>query len=222
MLQVTRTGVILGDPQQLASLAEQFARQHAVVLPDFLGADVIAFLQDRIAKARFDSRSDYDNTGQEYGRELTLDGSDISIHFLRLRLNNPRLFQTLQQITGCAPISAYSGRIYQWAANSGHFDDWHSDITPDGSNLLGLKINVGGPYDGGVFMLRRKSSQEILFEVSHKKAGDAHLFRISADLQHHLTPLEGTANRLVATGFFKRGVTLLDILRAAPAPKVIG
>src|SRR6185369_15138469 len=137
------------DPQQLAFLTEQFARNHAVVLPQFLSPDVLAELQNRVASATFELRSDYKKTGREYAREDAVEARDISVHFLRMLLNDPQLFRTLQQFTGCPAIAAFQGRIYRWSASADHFDDWHSDIGR--GNLLGLTINLGGSYDGGVF-----------------------------------------------------------------------
>lgn len=211
MLQLTRTNLIVTDSIQLANQKEEFARNHSVVLPHFLGADILQYLEQRLAIAHFDVRSDYSKSGREFAREHAVKGQDISVHFLVMLLNNTQLFQALQALTGCPAISNFQGRIYRMEANSGHYDSWHGDN--DNGRLLGISINLGrGRYTGGMFQLREIGSQRLCCEIAHAEPGNAHLFRIDPELEHRVTAIEGTMTRLVAAGWFQAGPTLPELL----------
>ena len=66
-----------------------------------------------------------------------------------------------------------------------------------------MSVNLGPrPYDGGVFQLRRRGSEDILCELPNVVPGDAILFQISKELVHQVTPVVGTEPKTAFAGWF--------------------
>ena len=110
--------------------------------------------------------------------------------------------KTVERITQCGSISVFDGRIYRMAPGTDHYDSWHDDTNDN--RLVGMSVNLGSlPYLGGVFQLRKNSCEEILCEVPNVVQGDAILFRISPELKHRITPVQGTQPKTAFAGWFR-------------------
>ena len=94
------------------------------------------------------------------------------------------------------------GRVYRMIPGSGHYDSWHSDMI--GHRMIGMSINLSPePYSGGVFQLRERDSEQILYEVANTGLGDAILFRLADHLQHRITDVDGTIPKTAFAGWFQ-------------------
>lgn len=213
MIQVTRTGVT-ADTEQIAELRQVFAQQHCVVLPQLLERALAERIALQLAQTEFCTTSHYTKGNHEFARDVTVQSSASVIHILHLLLNNPKLFQAVQQITNCAAIGNFSGRIYRNLPDAGHHLDWHDDCNKT-DRLVALSINLStAPYAGGVFQLRYKGAAEMMCEVSHVGLGDAHLFRVDPALEHRLTEVTGREPRTAAAGWFRTQPDHITLLKS--------
>jgi 2OG-Fe(II) oxygenase superfamily len=139
----------------------------------------------------------------EFGSDLSVSQKSPTLHAFHLLLNSPPLFKAIQMISRCRPISCFAGRIYRNLPSPEHHLDWHDDLqTP--VRLVGLSISLTiGTAGGGRFRVRRKSTREILAEVSPSDAGNAHIFRIDRSLEHCVTATEGQLPRTAFAGWFQ-------------------
>jgi hypothetical protein len=200
VLVLTKTGIGPGvDDAELTALREQFDRDHVLRLPGFFGRDLLATMRTRLAGAEFSRRVE---NGVEI--ELTLE-EPAPLALAMLTLNDPALFTEIDRITGCGAIGCFSGRVHlrRASATGGHYYPWHNDVAQE--RLIGLSVNLSEePFEGGILELREEASQRIVARVSNATPGDAVLFRISPDLEHHVTPVTTTAARVVLAGWFRR------------------
>jgi hypothetical protein len=117
-------------------------------------------------------------------------------------MNNRELFHAIEKITEIPAIGNFVGRLHSSVHGGGHHIAWHGDNADN--RLLGLTIDLSSSaYEGGVFELRRKASQEIICAVPRQQPGDAFVFRISPDLQHRLTLIKSGGPRTVGVGWFR-------------------
>jgi hypothetical protein len=71
--------------------------------------------------------------------------------------------------------------------------------------MIGLTVNLGHtPYEGGVLEMRRRDSERVIARASNPTPGDALIFRISEELEHHVTPVTAGGPRIVLAGWFRR------------------
>ena len=198
MIQVTRSGLVVSaTAADLDCLRTQFGRQHCIQLPEFLSPDLLRFIQGRLERGDF-----HDRIHEKVGLELCLTQHDVALSLLYLLTNDPRLFQLVQQLTGCDRIGCLIGRVYRMVPGSGHYDSWHSDTILH--RLIGVSINLSNEtYEGGVFQLRDASSKKILCQAANTGAGDAIMFRIADPLEHQITAVTGTASKTAFAGWFK-------------------
>jgi hypothetical protein len=98
-----------------------------------------------------------------------------------------------------------------------HSDSWHNDVDADEGRLVGMSINLGEePYEGGVFRMRYRETQEVFAEIPNTVPGDATLFHISRELQHMVTAVTGEAPKTAFAGWFRsHGTGFADALRGA-------
>jgi 2-oxoglutarate-Fe(II)-dependent oxygenase superfamily protein len=205
MVQLSRSGLTPPSQHDLDSLRAQFARQHCIRLPGLLDPDLLSFIRHRLETAEFAERAHDD-----IGAELCLT-HDVALDLLHFLANDKKLFELVQQLTGCARIGCFIGRIYRMVPGSGHYDSWHSDTRDN--RLIGLSLNLGTQcYDGGVFQLRERHSTDILCEVANTGAGDAILFRIARGLMHQVTSVEGTTPKTAFAGWFHARPEFLSLL----------
>ena len=142
--------------------------------------------------------------------ELTLE-EPAPLALAMVTLNDPALFAGVDRITGCGEIGCFSGRVHlrRASADGGHYYPWHSDVAQE--RLVGLSVNLSEErFDGGVLEIREEASKLVIARVANQTAGDAVLFRISPDLEHHVTPVTTDTPRLVLAGWFRRAPRFWD------------
>lgn len=116
--------------------------------------------------------------------------------------NSEVFIAVIRQITRCAQITRFDGRVYRMLPIADHYDSWHDDAA-SGDRLVGMSVNLGRQYSGGVFRLREDRSGKILSELPNTHPGDAIFFRICKGLSHIVTPVEGTAPKTAFAGWFR-------------------
>ncbi|MGE3276871.1 MAG: 2OG-Fe(II) oxygenase [Vicinamibacterales bacterium] len=201
MLAVTRGSLVVrAEPEVLAGWKETFRQHHALVWPGFLGADLGALVRRRLAAAPFTTR--HDGT-----REIEQQLDDPVLHgTLQAVLNDPALWRLVQDVTGCAALGGFSGRIYRREArgDGAHYFPWHSDTT-DG-RVVGFSLNLGeAGYDGGRLQIREADTGHVLSDLAITGPGDAMIFRIAPGFEHQVTPVTGPVPRTVLAGWFRTG-----------------
>lgn len=201
MIQVTRSTVVISSREAIASLRDQFTRQHYVILPKFIEKNLLDYTLQRLKTASF--YTNIHGAGKaEVAREQTVSGDEPIASAFFFLLNRPALFQIVQQITECPPIASFTGRFYTIEPNSDYHMDWHTDLGT--GYLVGLSIHLTiEAYEGGIFQLRERSTQQMLHEVGQMGFGSAHLFRLATFLEHRVTPTVGGIPRMVYTGWFR-------------------
>jgi hypothetical protein len=184
---------------QIEALAARFAAEHVLHLPQFFGDDLLAQFDHRLPQAAFHTRIDNGLVIEE-----TLDDGAL-IGLMTMAMNDPALFRLVDRLTGCGPIGNFTGRVQQRGASDGrsHYYPWHTDATE--GRLVGITVNLGRePFEGGVLQMRQVGHEAIVAEANNHIRGDAFLFRISEDYEHHVMPVTGGGPRLVLAGWFRR------------------
>lgn len=127
---------------------------------------------------------------------------NVVLNLLEFLANDPKLFRIIPQLTGCKRIGCFTGRVYRMSYGQGHYDDWHSDLFEN--RLITMSINLSRqPYRGGRLKIRNKHTQREIASVANTRAGDAILFKISADLEHRVTDIEGSLHKTAFAGWFR-------------------
>jgi hypothetical protein len=117
-------------------------------------------------------------------------------------MNDEKLFQFIEDITGCDRINCFEGRVYRVNPNEGHHDSWHNDIGE--GRLVGMSLNLSREvYSGGRLQIRERESGTLISEAVNTGSGDAVIFRLSRDLQHRITEVEGSASKTAFAGWFR-------------------
>jgi len=194
LLEATRGGVTVGDRGELASLREAFDRDHVVRLRGFLDAHLFETVQTLIAKSTFSTRED-----AGIAIELCLDASP-ALDLLTFVMNAPQVREAVALITGNAQTTIASGRVYRFDPKVPHHDSWHDDNAA-GTRLIGFSVNLGVPFDGGEFQIRRKNDERIV-TIANTGAGDAILFAIGGEFEHRVRPVHGTTPKTAFAGWF--------------------
>jgi len=205
----------------VAHLRAEFAARNCIVLSHLLAPNTQQQLLQQLAKAHFVAKTHHTAAAAEFAKDVTIVGDALALHHLHLLFNHPQLFAFVQAVTGCPAIGCFYGRIYRTLPDADHHLDWHDDTHDDdaeegsGTRLIGLSVNLSpAAYGGGHFQLRKKDSTTLLADVAHRCVGDAHLFRISSDLEHCLTPVTGTVARTAAAGWFLDQPQALGLLKS--------
>jgi hypothetical protein len=190
------TVVSLGTRDELAALYDRFGRDHCVSLPGFFDPHFLNEITPEIERANF-YRREHGKIGSEGCME-----ANATLARLLFGVNDHRLFDAIDAITGCGGIGCFDGRVYRLGASGTDRDSWHSDL---GDNrLVALSVNVGTEsYRGGTLQIRDAHSRELLHEARPTHPGDALLFRLAADLEHQVTSVEGSTPRTAFAGWFK-------------------
>jgi hypothetical protein len=186
----------LGTSDELAALRGVFQRDYCVLLPGFFDADFTYEISRGIERATF-----YHREHGKIGSEGCME-ANAALARLLFAVNDRRVFEAIDAITGCGSIGCFDGRVYRLGGSGSDRDSWHSDL---GDNrLVALSVNVGTePYLGGELQIRDARSRVIVNSVRNAAPGDAALFRISPDLEHQVTPVEGSSPRTAFAGWFK-------------------
>jgi hypothetical protein len=190
-------------------LRDQFERTHTTRLRQLIHPDLMRRVWHSLDNSRWK-----DLEHKRIGREV-MPEDQVMVAALNFVVNTPGFLEVIRQITGCAGINQFAGRIYRMLPNCGHSETWHNDMKePD--RLVGMSVNLGSdPYCGGVFRLRDSITTEVLAELPNTGRGDAILFRISKKLEHEVTTVEGTIPKTAFAGWFKAAERdLFSLIRA--------
>ena len=206
MIQVTRQGLAFdGTDADVELLRRSFDRHHHLVLSNFLNHEVSSLILPFVEGARY-GRAEYEHIGSEFLMERNL-----AVDALSFLTNDVKLFGLVQAIIGCGSIACFKGRIYKLIPDPHHAFDWHDDLRDH--RLIAMSINLSaGTYRGGVLQIRELRSGKIVGEVANTGFGSAVLFRISQDLQHRVTGLEGEADRTSFAGWFTSEPGIYSVL----------
>ena len=215
MIQLTPDGMTGSlSAGEAAELRETFARRHCLKLEGLLSAAALARLRRMIDEVPFVHRI-HDTIGTEF---CLSDGRAVRLMFFLV--NDPALFDIVRQLTGCARIGCFTGRIYRMIPGSDDYDTWHSDVIQD--RMIGMSVNLGDAYEGGVFQLRDRGGGALICEAPNVVPGDAILFRIDRRLEHWITPMAGAAPKTAFAGWFRSApefMSLMDREGEEPIPE---
>jgi hypothetical protein len=183
---LTRTG-------SLDELRESFESRHHAVVPGLMGPRMLEWVRAEVERAAFHERED-----SGLGGELMLEGRSPLVARLMFLFNDPALYRAIEELTGIERLARYDGRIYRRHARPDHYNEWHDDLLGP-TRLVAMSINLSTePFEGGVLALRYKGETEPIAEVHNNGPGDALLFRIRNDLEHHVTTVtEGAKTAFV-------------------------
>ena len=192
-MQLTRNGV--AGTVEVEPLAYEFGQLHTFRLRNLIAPELMKLLQERIAKSGWETKGH-----QGIGVEV-IPEDPLPINILNFAANAPAFLDVVRRITGYGEIIGFGGRVYR-LATSEHYDSWHDDLAGE-SRLVGMSVNLSPvPYDGGVFRLRARGTEDVLRELPNTGLGDAIFFRISPELQHMVTPIIGAAPKTAFAGWF--------------------
>jgi 2OG-Fe(II) oxygenase superfamily len=216
MVQITRSGTALVDRgEDFQHLRAEFDRRHTAVLPQLLEPDLLELLQRDLEKREVCWRSDAETIGVELTLKMHDEirfGGPPTVTRLNFLSNDDRLFDLVQQLTGCGPIGCFRGRVYRMVPGAGHYDLWHDDL--HAHNLIAMSINLSaGIYDGGILQIRDTRLGEITSEVANTGPGDALIFRIAPFLEHRVSPVVGTVAKTAFAGWFRSQPSFRSFLR---------
>jgi hypothetical protein len=206
---------VTSSASALAAAREHFATKHWLKLPAFLDAPVLEAVLKLIDAAPF-----YERVHPGIGTELCVEPGALT-GTLEFLMNDASLFAAMRDLTGCAPIGCFDGRIYRMVPGTGHYDSWHSDVGK--TRMVALSLNLGRePYVGGALEIRRSDTDAgAVSSVDNTTPGDAIIFRVDPDLRHRVMPLEGRVPRTAWAGWFCREPSY-DELRTAHRAGVAG
>jgi hypothetical protein len=185
-----------GSPDAFRAARQTFDHSGCIRLAGLLEPSLRARLLDAVDRAEF-----YDRVHDGIGVELCAVPSPLTTG-LEVLLNDPSFLGAVEELTGCAPLRCFEGRIYRLLPGGDHFDSWHNDVGQD--RQVAMSINLGRePVEGGRLQLRRAGSSTLLAEVENPVPGDAILFRIDPAYEHRVAPVGGTAPRTACAGWFR-------------------
>lgn len=202
MIHLTKKGLVC-DRASISQARQDYATSGCIVLPQFIDAHLQTLFHAALHGATFEATTHHGGAdNNKFAKDVTIKGHEKALHLLHLLFNNATLFEVVQQVTDCQPIGCFGGRIYRTLPDSDHHLDWHDDREEPG-RLVGLSLNLSpAPYSGGAFQLRQKGAEALLRTLIHTEPGDAHLFRIAAEVEHRVTPVAGTQARTAGAGWF--------------------
>jgi hypothetical protein len=124
------------------------------------------------------------------------------VQILAFLTNDPPFLQMVREVTGCTELDVFDGRVYRMDPALPARDSWHNDWCEN--RLVGMSLNVSGSaFEGGVFQLRDRRSNQVLHEVANTGSGDAIIFRLAAHLQHRNTEMTGSVPKTAFAGWFR-------------------
>ena len=194
--------VVVPSSAELAGLRSAYEEAQWVRLPDFLSRDLRDDIIDAVDAARFEAleipavRLPDGQPKKEFVMERNSVGA-----LLLLAMNDPRLFNAIEAITGCDRIVSFQCRTYRHDPKAGHIGGWHNDMKR--GRMVALSLNLGRePFEGGELELRNAQTEEIVDRISNPAAGDAFIFRIDRSLEHRVAPMHGIVPRTAFAGWF--------------------
>jgi hypothetical protein len=198
MIRLTRHGLeFSGSENDLDSLRRTFEREHCLLLKGFLGGELVPLILPAIERAQYHP-AHYDQVGSELLME-----PNAALEALSFFFNDQKLFELVQSITCCGRIGFFRGRVYRLDPNPHHTFDWHNDLNK-ASRMLAMSLNLTAKgFQGGLLQIREAATGKMIREVANTGFGDAVLFRLSADLEHRVTPVEGQTPRISYAGWYQ-------------------
>ncbi len=188
------------DESKIESYKDEFTATNCIFVPGFLSGSVLDNILKKLRDTTFETKFETESS-QKFGKVLFVPLQNPVIFTFHLLLNNRDLFSVLEEITGCAEIGNFMGRIHRSLGGEDHAIDWHADTSDN--RLLAMTLCLGtDQYTGGKLQLREADSEHIIREFGQLNAGDAILFKISPGLKHRLTIVE-TGCRTVGVGWFR-------------------
>jgi hypothetical protein len=183
-----------------------------VRIPQLLDASLLEFLRRRLGQCRWKLNPHSDPAGELGLDDVTEDPA--ALHLLYFVCNFPEFRALIHEVTGCGPLTVFRGRRYRKIAGGSHYNKWHSDNVDNRVVAMSIKLSRG-LYDGGLLEMRKAGSAETLLKVANTELGDALLFRISDELEHRVTDVEGTEAKTAFAGWFRydRPEFLRDIMK---------
>jgi hypothetical protein len=198
------------SPAAHVACRDHFDRHHWLRLPKLLGDGLMRDAQRRLAAASFSEIRHTDVTPPSI--DVCMEPNALS-GMLELLCNDPAMLRTIETLTGCAPLTRFSGFVYRLLPDTEHHHNWHNDLIQE--RRLAMSINLEAePYEGGVLQIRERESGRIIEEVANTGPGDAIVFRIDAALQHRATAVTRGVKTAFA-GWFRSAEPLHDVLRQA-------
>src|SRR5690606_17972260 len=120
-------------------------------------------LVSKLAQTEFLTRLEVDEKTGVFGKVLYIPFESVMPFTLNFLMNDRVLFSKLIEITGCAPIGNFNGRIHRSEGGEQHEIEWHGDNSDN--RLLAITINLGvDRYTGAKFQIRKKNSDTVLRE----------------------------------------------------------
>lgn len=192
------------------SLRDEFETRHCIRLPGLLAPRSVEMVRECLDDIPFTHR-----VHDTIGTEFCLPDSR-AVRLLFFLVNDPALFAVIRRITGCSPIGCFTGRVYRMVPGAGDYDTWHSDVIQN--RMIGMSVNLGPPYEGGVFQLREAASKRQLCELPNVRPGDAILFRIDPTLEHWITPMAGHTPKTAFAGWFRSEPEFMNLMDRGGLP----
>lgn len=189
------------DLNKIEDYKKEYKETHCVFLPSFIQQNALKHLIDKLEQTEFHIKEEKDEHTGEFGKVLFMPQDSPVPFMFHMLMNDRALFSNLEEITGCATISNFTGRIHRSEGGEQHQIEWHGDNSD--TRLLAMTLNLGRTrYTGAKFQIRRKGTDNILREFGQTEPGDAFIFEIHPDLQHRLSLVE-TGTRTVGVGWFR-------------------
>ena len=208
LVQLTRQGAVrVGTGEQFAAARAEFDRRPCLLLNQLSEPSLLSLIRRRLESSGFAHKV---NAG--IGTELRLPSGALSggIEFLT---NDRVLFDAIQDITGCARIGCYRGRVYRMQPDTGHASHWHSDMS--GGRMITMSVNLSDEvFEGGDLQIREAASTQVIAHLRNTGFGDAVIFRIDPRLEHQVLPLTGTVERSAYAGWFLASPDYEQLLEA--------
>lgn len=198
-IQHTNSDIILSSTEEdLSYMKGLFKRQHCLKLTGFLEPGLLNFLQEKIKQSGFyEDKYKMVNADAVDCRlkDKTADG------LLRFLINDERLFDFIEKVTGCNKIGSFNGAVFSLVPGYGHYDSWHQDNFDN--RMISMSINLSTDvFLGGTLKIRDYKSKEILHEVTNTGFGDCVIFPVSPQMEHMVSGVTGTISRTAFPGWF--------------------
>lgn len=217
-MEIAKSG-FNSNTEALERLRNEFIPQQCSVIPHFLSFRLAQQVSQELEHAEFAVYTTLRPSGTVLDTEMKISGSNVWVHALHLLLNDQRLFDAIEYITGCPKIASFQGRISRHSPNCNHHSDWHDDRDVENERLVGISINLSArPYSGGQFQIRRKGEERTLAVVSHFNPGAAHIFTIADALHHRVTAVCGDSPRTALAGWFRSAPDRWNVIREHYCP----
>ena len=182
-------------------LRATLGRDHVAVVPGLLCGDALERVLDGARHATF-----LENYIPATSRREQIMDDEPTSALLWYLASDPLLHRLVEELIGCARVTAFAGRTYRMVPGAGHVGDWHTDAT-DG-RVAALSINLSErPFAGGTTMVRDVATKQVIAEDggADMRPGDALLLALRPDLAHRVCEVTGTEPKTSYAGFFKVG-----------------